>query len=306
MSTAVAELWQAADRGDTERVGALLKQNPSLLNVPDSTGKTVLCHAAGRGLDAAVSALLKGGARQDGPKEQVPPVVNAVLGGHDSTLGLLLDAGGDANAADERGTTALHAAAGGGHKACVQRLLAAGAAVNVRNQEGITPLMRAVCRGHAACVRQLLAAGADVSAADNEGDTPLLWAANHDRKGDIVALVLGAGASVAETSHTGWTALHYAANAGFMAALRVLADAPGVLPVLQARCCRGARRCRGVLAMGAACSQPVCCAVLPQLAPAPLPRHMGWPSLLGVRMPRLAPTKRPWTCPPAPPPSQQA
>ncbi|KAL4432460.1 hypothetical protein ABPG77_001759 [Micractinium sp. CCAP 211/92] len=236
---AASDFSQAARSGDEERVSALLAQNPGLIDEVHSCGNTTLSLAAGAGMNAAVSILLAAGARQDVPTQALPPIIATALLGRESTLGLLLGAGGNANAANAQGTTALHAAATNGHNKCVQRLLAAGAAADARNWEGITPLICAAHNSQTACVQQLLAAGADVSAADNNGNTPLLWAANHNKQPDTVALLLGAGASVAEENSSGETALHYAARKGQMTVLRALVEAPGALPVLQARCYEG-------------------------------------------------------------------
>ncbi|KAL4432459.1 hypothetical protein ABPG77_001758 [Micractinium sp. CCAP 211/92] len=236
---ATSAFREAVSSGDLERLLALVAQNPGLINEPHPGGHTTLCVAAGNGQDVIVRVLLAAGARQDVPGQAVPPLVAAALNGHDSTLGLLLGAGGDVNATNAHGTTALHAAAAGGHKGCVQWLLAAGAAADPRNRDGATPLAHAAFHGQTACVQQLLAAGADVSGADNDSDTPLLWAASHNEQPDTVALLLGAGASVAETNRFGETALHLAAKKGLTAVLRTLVESPGVLPVLQARCCKG-------------------------------------------------------------------
>lgn len=253
----------------------------------------------------------------------MPPVVAAALEGHDSTLGLLLGAGGDVNATNAHGTTALHAAAAGGHKGCVQWLLAAGAAADARNRDGATPLAQAAFHGQTACVQQLLAAGADVSGADNDSDTPLLWAASHNEQPDTVALLLGACASVAETNRFGETALHLAAKKGLTAVLRALVEAPGVLPVLQARCCKGARLLPACCQLDPRPMWPVeaCCLAASAFlggfrvswglcsqtsCPSGHAAAPGVPSICqGLREPMAAPVEHPSTCSLAPPPTQQ-
>ncbi len=237
---ATSDFREAVSSGNVELLTALLVQKPGLIDDFHPCGCTTLCLAASGGLDAAVRTLLAAGARQDVPGQAVPPLVGAALHGHESTLGLLLGAGGDANAINESETTALHVAVAGGYQGCIQQLLAAGAAVDARDCDGVTPLCYAARHGHTASARQLLAVGADVSAADDTGNTPLLFAASRNEQPDTVALLLGAGASVAETTRSGVKALHLAASKGLMTVLRALAEAPGVLPALQTRCFEGA------------------------------------------------------------------
>ena len=80
----------------------------------------------------------------------------------------LLKYGADVTAADSRGITPLHLAAGLGSDDLVQQLIAAGADVNaqdhVRENGGgqETPLHRAAVGGHLEALRQLIHGGAQV------------------------------------------------------------------------------------------------------------------------------------------------
>jgi ankyrin repeat protein len=59
-----------------------------------------------------------------------------------------LDRGGNANARDRDGYSALHGAAENGHAACVRLLLDRGARANAATRDGVTPIELAESSGH--------------------------------------------------------------------------------------------------------------------------------------------------------------
>ncbi len=93
------------------------------------------------------------------------------------TVGMLLDAGADANAVNNAGNQPLHAACSCGHAGVVRLLLEAGAQV----QQGASevgedePLFVAAAKGHTETVQLLLSAGACVHIFDDK-DASLLHA----------------------------------------------------------------------------------------------------------------------------------
>src|SRR5689334_3130312 len=120
--------------------------------------------------------------------------------------------GGDPNATDPDGTTALHWAVRGGDTAAVKRLLRAGAKVNAANRYGVTPLALAAMNGDAATITLLVDAGADTNAVRAEGETVLMTAARTGRA-DAVKVLIARGAKVDTTERTlGQTALMWAAS----------------------------------------------------------------------------------------------
>src|SRR5262249_53288529 len=107
-------------------------------------------------------------------------------------VGLLLDKGADANAANEAGATALIRAATSYEK--TRLLVDAGAKVRVRTALGNTPLILAARRaGNSRTVQLLLERGADAAERNDAGVSPVLSAA---ASGDVeaVRLLLDKGA----------------------------------------------------------------------------------------------------------------
>jgi ankyrin repeat protein len=117
---------------------------------------------------------------------------------HDAadSLGALLEAGADPNAATITGATVLMMAASNGANRVVQRLLELGVEINARDSRfGSTALTWAVGRNHVQTVETLLRAGADPNIGDNAGRTPLMLSATRGNV-DIVNLLLQAGAKI--------------------------------------------------------------------------------------------------------------
>ena len=92
----------------------------------------------------------------------------------------------------------------------VQLLLEAGADANARNDRGLTPLHEGATNSNPVFTAHLLAAGADPNGLDNEGYTPLHYAAAQSGNGRVVTRLLGAGADPLVESNDGRTPLHSA------------------------------------------------------------------------------------------------
>ena len=115
-------------------------------------GNSRLYEAIDRGDEAAVAALLEGGAdpnsRSSGRADQDPPLerhqwsplLHAVRSGHPEIALLLLEAGADPDAAHRDGETALMAAAERGMIRVVAGLLERGADVGATRPDGSTAL----------------------------------------------------------------------------------------------------------------------------------------------------------------------
>jgi len=94
----------------------------------------------------------------------------AAFNGDAARVEKYLSNGGNTEALDSAGYTALHYAARNGHLTVVQLLLDAGARVNAQTRSGCsTPLHKAAYSGHAEAARLLMKAGADPRLLDSDG-----------------------------------------------------------------------------------------------------------------------------------------
>jgi ankyrin repeat protein len=115
-------LLRAARSGDTA-VMKLLLEHGALVDLPQVSGATPLMVAVGLG---ASSIDTRGKFRSE---------LDAL-----ASAEVLLDAGGDVNARDANGRTALHAAAASGYDDVVRLLVERGADIAAKDVDGITPL----------------------------------------------------------------------------------------------------------------------------------------------------------------------
>jgi hypothetical protein len=215
----VDELVEAILCDDRDRVRRLLEADPGLASRSFETavlfrvgishwiyvGDTVL-HLAAAGYRAEiVTSLLAAGADPDvtGPHRWGRPLHYAADGYRDpirqvKTIGTLIAAGADVNAADKNGATPLHRAVRTRSAAAVDCLLDAGADVTKRNKPGSTPFHLAVQdtgrggsgvaaarAGQEAIIRLFLARGVRATMKDARGKTVLQWA-----KSDRVRAIL--------------------------------------------------------------------------------------------------------------------
>ena len=150
-------------------------------------------------------------------------VADASMAGDVAAVRTLLQHGGDVNAAEGDGMTALHWAAEHGDHELARLLLEAGANPRAETRVGRhTPLHVAARGGHAPVVRLLVNAKADVGALTTTGAAPLHFAAASGST-DAVTILLDGGADVnVREPQWGQTPLMFAAASGRTAVVTVL------------------------------------------------------------------------------------
>lgn len=176
----------------------------------------------------ADAARLRAGADQAGASARLAEakgatVAEAAAAKDAATVKKILKEGGDVNAAQGDGMTALHWAALNGDAELASMLLYAGANVGAKTRiGGYTPLHLAAQIGHASVIAPLIAAGAPVSAATTTGATALMQAAHAGSTESIRMLIEnGADPNVTELAN-GQTALMFAAAANRVDVVKML------------------------------------------------------------------------------------
>jgi ankyrin repeat protein len=148
---AEVDIFAAAALGNVERLQALLQADEQLIHAYSPDGWTPLHLAAHFGQRAAVQILLEQGAsvaaRSKNSMHNMP-LHAAMPGDHLEVVNLLLASGGEVDARQEGGFTALHEAAFQGSAALIQVLLAHGADPGVRTESGEAAADLAREQGH--------------------------------------------------------------------------------------------------------------------------------------------------------------
>ncbi len=208
MSATPADMIEAVNADDADRVAELLVDDPTLATARDEHGVSAIMLSRYRFARPVTDALLAADPELD--------VYEATALGYVDRLRERLDEDGTASTAfSADGFTALHYAAFFGKAEVARVLVDAGAGVDVytRNEFANQPLHAAAAGRHLEVCRILLAAGADVNATQHGGYTPLHEAAQH---GDVelAELFLSAGADPSARQANGQTPAEMAEAAG--------------------------------------------------------------------------------------------
>jgi ankyrin repeat protein len=147
--------------------------------------------------------------------------LSACKNGNSEVVQLWLENGGNVNAKDPKGQTALMLAAWEGHKDVVGRLIEAKVDVDAKDNYGMTALMLAALLGHEEVVGRLIEANADVDAQDKNDWTALMRAARNGHK-EVVGRLIEAKADVDAKDKNGDTAVSLATAKGHMEIARLL------------------------------------------------------------------------------------
>ena len=169
-----------------------------------------------------VFALLVGA----GYAARLSPVLEAARLGDVETLKVELRSGGDVNAAQGDGFTALHWAAKTGNRAVAEVLIAAGADIQATTRLGRhMPLHVAAAAGQAEVAETLLQAGSPVAEPTETGAQAIHFAATAGNA-PTLGVLLSNGADVnAVEPQWGQTPLMFAASVGRAAAVEILMEA---------------------------------------------------------------------------------
>jgi hypothetical protein len=157
--------------------------------------RNVLGHAASRGDVRAVKLLLQHGANVHARVgEGASPLAEAAesdrLAEADEIAAILLAQGVPVSATNNRGETALHAAARNGNTRLIERLIEAGADLMARDTSGWRPLELATSYGHLEAVKTLLKGGAEVSTVKNAcGSTNAVDIARRMQNQELIELL---------------------------------------------------------------------------------------------------------------------
>ncbi|PRP84076.1 ankyrin repeat-containing protein [Planoprotostelium fungivorum] len=212
------------DRGLTNRVQALVDQDPTVVHLLDSNSSTPLHHAAYRGHVDCARILIDNGALVDASdKDKCTPLHNASYMGKLDMISFLIEKGANVDHKDIDRSTPLHKASFAGHLECARLLIHSNCSIDESDNEGITALQKATYNDHNQTLSFLIEKGADISAVDLKGSTALHKAAFNGNL-PCVKILLGKGADVNIRDNEGTTPLHNAVYSGHVEVVSTLLE----------------------------------------------------------------------------------
>lgn len=209
-------IHDAAQKGDLNKVKALVQSDPKLVSSKDKNGNTPLHLAALHDHAAVAEFLIANGAdvnTKNSYSSFVPDDLEGMFASNDSNhkdpQDLLLAKGVDARATTNGYTPLDLALFSYNHKDVVALLIAKGADVKAQAASGATPLFWAAMRGLKDDAQILIDKGADVNAVDAYQDSILHVAVRMNHPA-VVELLLDKGADVNAKDQRGFTPMYYA------------------------------------------------------------------------------------------------
>ena len=216
-------LIEAVKAADVSAIRDLIEQRDP--NTTENDGATALHWAAYLDDIEVASLLVDAGADAEVANDLgVTPLALACANANPAMVTLLLQAGGDPTAAVQTGETVLMGCVRTGNPDAVRALVVAGSDVNAREPvEQQTALMWAVAQGHADVVGVLLDQGADISARSRVRRQVISRRLQSELKYGELGRSYGTDAE--ETSIGGFTPHLFAARQGDVGIARLLLDA---------------------------------------------------------------------------------
>ena len=144
-----------------------------------------------------------------GKSGDIADIIKAVSNRDVNAVTDYIKSGGDINAKDQWGNTALVWGAHYGYTDIVKLLIDAKANLDLKDVMNQTALMKASDKGHTDIVKILISVNADVNVKDIRGQTALIMASQNGHA-DIVKLLIDAKANVDTKDKEGLTALRWA------------------------------------------------------------------------------------------------
>ncbi|TPX35219.1 hypothetical protein SmJEL517_g02321 [Synchytrium microbalum] len=172
-------LFQAAQRGATDRIAQLIEQGLAKATDLDAEKCTALHWAAINNQLIAAKYLVDQGAIVDAPGGdlQATPLHWAARTGHVQMVTFLWKKGADPTKYDNQGYNALHLAAHEAHPMMMVFLISIGMDVDSSDQHGRSGLVWVCYQGKSLdCLEVLIRYKASLDKADSTGFTPLHWA----------------------------------------------------------------------------------------------------------------------------------
>jgi uncharacterized protein len=219
----------AAMNGNIAAVRDLIGRKVDV-NAPQGDGSTALHWAVYNGNTELTQLLLAHGASVTATTRLggLTPVMMAAKNGDAALLALLLDAKGDASAANSNGTTPLMFAAASGKADAVTLLLDRGAGVDAKDTHGQNALMFAASQGRVDAIKVLLQRKADPNVMTNV--SPIITMTERYKTqtaGKGTRGITSEGGRSDINSMGGMTALMFAAREGYLDAVRALVAGGG-------------------------------------------------------------------------------
>jgi len=139
-------------------------------------------------------------------------------------LCILVAAGANFRADEERGRPAIYKAARQGHVLCIKALVKLGENVDSTKSNGATPLYVAAVQGHVYCIQTLAKLGADINRPKTKGNVTPLHAAAQNGRLDCIHALLQLRANIDCVKHNGVSSVFLAASHGRTAVVKALAQ----------------------------------------------------------------------------------